>query len=458
MSTTPETGERPRLGDVMGMAFPMVVSQASETVNLFVDRIFLSKLGKLYLAGSLSGGISSFTLMSIFIGTVGYINAIVAQNDGAGKKRNCARATIQGLYLSLFSWPVLVLFIPFAGMFQGWLGNSPEQSRISMEYFRVLIYGSVFNISRFALGGFFIGLGKTRIVMLANIAGMLVNVPMNWILIFGKFGLPALGITGAAIGTVAGIFTINVILLAVYLSPVYRREYHTGSELGFHRPLAVTLLKFGSPAGIEFFLNLAAFNFFIHFMHSYGPDTAAAFTITINYDLVAFIPLLGLSSAVSALVGRYVGGKQIENAGKVTFMTLFLGWSYSSIVILLFVFGAEGLVTVFTRNLENGSVTVLPLARVMLRLAAIYILADSTQIIISGALRGAGDTRFVMWLSVILHWVFAAAIWYFIKIKEIPPIMAWVTFIVFVLVLGVFIVWRYTAGRWRKMSLVTEEA
>ena len=432
----------------------MVLSQASETVNLFVDRIFLSQLGKLYISGAMSGGLTTFNIMSLFIGIIGYVNAVVAQNDGAGNKQNCARATAQSIRLAFISWPLLILMIPLVKMFFESLGHLPELVELEMTYLRILIYGSILGLVRHALAGFFIGLGRTRVVMLANIAGMLVNIPANWILIFGKFGLPAMGIAGAAIGTLLGGFTITIILLVVYFSRKYRKEFGTARELGFNKRLAKILLKFGTPAGIETFLNVAAFNFFVQLMYSYGPDTAAAVTIAFNYDMVAFIPMMGLGFAATTLTGRYVGARNIPGAERATRLIMMVTWSFASLLVLLFVFGARPLVNVFASGLEGGGIDVAPMARTMLRLAAIYTLADATQLILAGALRGAGDTKFVMRLSVILHWIFAGGAWYAIKVAVITPVSMWIIFIGFVITLGIAMYLRYRFGKWRGMSLV----
>ena len=446
---------QPRLRDITGIAFPMVLSQASETINLFVDRLFLSRLGKLYIAGSMSGGLTAFNVMSLFIGIIGYVNAVVAQHDGAGDKRSCARATAQSIRLAFIGWPLLILVIPLVKMLFESLGHLPEQIDLEMTYLRILIYGSIFGLVRHALAGFFIGLGRTRVVMLANIVGMLVNIPANWILIFGKFGLPAMGIAGAAIGTLLGGFTITVILMAVYFSRKYREEYGTAGELGFDKRLAKILVKFGTPAGIEIFLNVAAFNFFIQLMHSYGPDTAAAVTIAFNYDMVAFIPMMGLGFAATTLTGRYVGARNIPGAERATRLTMMVTWYFASAMVLLFVFGARPLVNVFASGLEGGGTDVAPMARTMLSLAAIYTLADATQLILAGALRGAGDTKFVMRLSVALHWIFAGVAWYAIKITTIPPVSMWAIFIGFIITLSISMYLRYRFGKWRGMSLVT---
>lgn len=454
MSNDLVANKNPRLKDVTSIAFPMVLSQASETINLFVDRLFLSRLGKLYIAGAMSGGLTTFNVMSLFIGIIGYVNAVVAQNDGAGNKRSCARATAQSIRLAFVGWPMLILTIPLVRIFFESLGHIPAQVDLEMTYLRILVFGSIFGLLRHALAGFFIGLGRTRIVMLANVAGMLVNIPANWILIFGKFGFPPMGIAGAAIGTLLGSFTIMTILMAVYFSPAYRNDFGTAEELGFDKKFLKVLVKFGTPAGIETFLNVAAFNFFVQLMHSYSPDTAAAVTIAFNYDMVAFIPMLGLGFAATALTGRYVGAGNIPGAEHAVKLTMMVTWVFASLLVALFVFGAGPLVDIFASGLEGGGVDVAPMARTMLKLAAIYILADGTQLIFTGALRGAGDTHFVMRLSVLMHWIFAGISWYAIKVAKIPPTSMWGIFICFVMSLGVAMFLRYRFGKWRTMSLV----
>lgn len=454
MISEPAYQEKPRFHDVAIIAIPMVVSMASETVNLFVDRLFLSRLGKLYLSGAMTGGLTNYMIMSFFLGIIGYVNAIVAQNDGAGRPRQCARAASQSLRLAVLAWPLVLASIPLVRMAFVGLGHGPEQVNLEMTYFRILIFGSIFGFLRQALGGFFIGLGKTRVVMVSNIAGMIVNIPANWALIFGKLGLPALGITGAAIGTVLGSLVTMLILASIYVSRHYRETYGTTSELGFDRRLAGLLFRYGTPAGFETFLNMAAFNLFVQLMHSYGPDTAAAVTITFNYDMLAFIPMMGLGFAATTLTGRYVGAKNIGGAEEATRLNLRTALGYAATLVVFFMVAARPLVELFADGLEGGGVEVAAQARIMLRLAAVYILADATQLILAGSLRGAGDTKYVMWISVILHWIFAVLAWVFVRTLRIPPVTMWIIFIGFVLVLGSAMYLRYRFGPWRKMSLV----
>ena len=134
---------RQRLRRLIQIAFPMLISQASETVMLFVDRLFLSRLSKVHLAAAMSGGLTSFVLSSLFAGIVGYVNAIVAQYYGSGRKDQCAKATTQALYASLMSYPILLLFIPFIKYFFQAFGLEAAQVNLTDVYVRILLAGSV---------------------------------------------------------------------------------------------------------------------------------------------------------------------------------------------------------------------------------------------------------------------------------------------------------------------------
>ena len=161
------------------------------------------------------------------------------------------------------------------------------------------------------------------------------------------------------------------------------------------RELAVKLLRFGAPAGTELFVNVFAFNVFVLLMQSYGPAVATAVTITFNWDLVAFIPMLGVGSAVTALAGQRIGAGDVRGARRVARLGLRVGWSYAGLMVILFVVGAPSLVSVFStgrsgRRRGSSPRTDAPSPRGTLSLA------DATQVVFSGALRGAGDTRWVM--------------------------------------------------------------
>ncbi|MDA3852181.1 MAG: MATE family efflux transporter [Spirochaetaceae bacterium] len=447
----------PRYRQLFSIALPMVVSQASETMMLFVDRLFLSWLGKEYISAAMSGGLSFFVFASLFAGTVGYVNSLTAQYFGANDKKNCIRTITQGIYLSLLFYPIILGLIPLLQNFFVLMGHSPVQLVLETSYFRILMAGGILMLLRNVLVGFFLGIGKTRIVMLANIIGMLINIPFNYILIFGKLGFPALGMEGAAFGSVGGSFIIFLILLIAYLRhKLYRENHHEGWAIRLN--LMKKILKYGMPAGVEIFLNVFAFNLFIQLMHSYSADVAAAVTITFNYDMLAFIPMLGMGFAISSLVGQQMGAENPQGARKVTFMALRIAMVYAGSMMVLFIFGAGGLVKVFSGGFDVNDAAILPLAETMLRMASIYLLADVVQIVFAGALRGAGDTRWVMITSGIIHWAMAGLSFYLIRIRQAPPLGVWVMFICFILTMGTVMLLRFIQGKWMTLRIIHEDS
>ncbi len=448
------TSDKLTYREILIIALPMVASQASETTMFFFDRLFLSRVNITVMSAALSGGISNFVFQSFFIGLIGYINALVAQFYGAGKLQHGRKTLSQGIILSFIAWPIIVAAIPIVRLTFILAGHTPEQIAYEYLYVRILMAGSIFTLLRTAFGSYFIGIGKTNLVFIANVIGVFINIPLNYVLIFGKFGFPALGLRGAAYATLFSIIIINGILFIFYLcSHGYKMNKHN-RLWSFDKEIFIKLIKFGAPAGGNLFLNIMAFNIGLQLLHSYGAEVAAAVTITLNYDQVVFIPMAGLGAATTSIVGRYMGAKKPQIARKAGFMSWKISLFYGGIMMLIFLFGAEALVNLFAAQFKDVGDEYLKLSRTMLRLASIYILADMTQLIFACALRGAGDTHWVMRVSVLIHWFYAISVIVFVRLVKIPPISTWLLFIVFVICLGCAMSSRYIKGKWQSISVI----
>jgi multidrug resistance protein, MATE family len=443
---------------MLSIAFPMVVSTASETVMLFFNRYFVSFLGSDHIPASMSGGLTQFVFTSLFLGVVGYVNALAAQYHGAGRPDRCLQVVTQGLLLTVVFYPLLLALIPLVHHGFIWAGHGPRQVELEFSYFRILMAGSFLFLLQGVLTGFFVGLGKTRVVMLANILGIFVNLPLTWILTFGKLGVPRLGIEGAALGTLGGTcFIVSILAVSYFRSPSYRLYRGQGTWKP-RRDLMTRLLRYGAPVGVELFVNVFAFNLFVLLMQSYGPSVAAAVTITFNWDLVAFIPMLGVGAAVTSLAGQRVGAGDIPGARRVAMLGLRLAWTWAGLMMIIFVVGAPALVGLFSQGFKAGDDSILPLARVLLRMAALYTLADATAVVFSGALRGAGDTKWVLIISGILHWIMAIGAFVFIRVLVVPPVAVWFFFIGFVMSMSGAMYLRHRHGAWEHMRMVEAPA
>lgn len=207
------------LGLTFKIALPIILSNGSLTVMHVTDRWFLSKVGPAELAASMSGGLTSHVLISFFAGLIGYVSALVAQYYGANQPQKCTRAIIQAFYLAFVSYPLLILFIPIIKYVFIWTNQEQELSTYASLYARTMLTGCIFFLMRTVVGSFFIGLGKTRIILIANAIGTLLNIPFNFVLIFGKLGLPKLGLQGAALATIFASCISFIILFSFFLFP-----------------------------------------------------------------------------------------------------------------------------------------------------------------------------------------------------------------------------------------------
>lgn len=445
------------LREMITLALPMVISQGCETALIFTDRVFLSRLGPVPMNAAMGGGLTAFMMMTFFIGLTGYVTALAAQYLGAGRQNRCALVVSQAALLSVLAAPLILAARPLVHAYFEFMNLPVEQMAQQRIYFDILIYGSILVLLRTSLSSFFSGVGRTRVVMFSAMTAMVVNVAANYVLIFGRLGLPPLGLRGAAYGTLLGSFCGLLVLLATYLGRESRCEYQVLAALRFDRTVMTKLLRYGSPAGVELFLNLLAFTTMIMIFHGHGLVTATAVTIVFNWDLVSFVPLIGIQIGVVSLVGRYMGAGRTDIAERATRSGLKMACTYSLVILILFVALPRQLVAVFEPHQADAIFNqAAPLATSMLRLAAFYVLADAVIVVFSGALRGAGDTFWAMCASVTLHWLLVPVLAVFLNVLMLPPLAAWLALVVFILIFsGVFYL-RYRGGKWKSLSMVRD--
>ncbi|MBF0252469.1 MAG: MATE family efflux transporter [Candidatus Omnitrophica bacterium] len=443
--------------EMINLAMPIVVSQACYTIMIFTDRLFLSRVGPNMMNATLGGGLSAFMMITFFLGLTSYSTALVAQYLGSGQKNICATVVNQAVIIAVVAAPIIILCKPFALFLFDKTGIDNEQLIYQKIYFNILINGSVIVLVRNCFSSFFSGIGRTKTVMIAAATAMSVNICLNYVLIFGKFGVPALGIRGAAYGTVIGSMSALLVFIVSYFSKKNRIEYSMKKAKLFVWPIMKKLLKFGYPPGIEMFLNLLAFNCIVLIFHSKGLATATASTIVFNWDLVAFLPLIGLEIAVTSLVGRYMGAGRPEIAERSVSSGLKLGILYSIIILIFFVFFPGLLINVFRPNgSQEAFMLAAPLAVFMVRMASLYVLVEAMIFIYVGALRGAGDTFWAMCYSVALHWILVPIIFVMMKVYGTTAETGWTTLVIIFMISSVVVYMRYKEGKWKQLKVIQE--
>lgn len=443
------------MGELLTVALPMVVSSSCETLMMFTTRVFLSWVRPEFMSAAMAGGLTSFMFLTFFLGLTGYSTALVAQHLGAGTPRRCPAVTGQAFIIALLAYPLILLCIPAGHAMFAATHLAPEQIGPQRQYFDILMYGALIGLLRNSFASFFSGIGRTRIVMTSTALGLVVNVAASYALIFGRLGFPALGVRGAAIAVLVGSFAGLAVLAIAYFRRANRREFGVMAGLRPDLPLLRRLLRFGAPYGLEFFLNILAFNVLVQTFHSYGAPEAAAMTIAFSWDMVSFIPLQGVSIAVISLVGRRMGAGDPDTAHRTTLSALRLALAYTAFTFTMFSLFSHPLVEIFrTRHDVAAFEAVRPLAVFMVRLVAIYVMADAVGIVFGGALRGAGDTFKTMLLTVSGHWALALAGLVMVRVFHMPPRATWLAVVILVIAVGGSLYLRYRTGRWRHIRVL----
>lgn len=440
---------------MLAIAMPMVVSSACTTVMIFTDRLFLSRLGSEQMSAAMGGGLTNFLLTTFILGLTGYSTALVAQYLGAGQKERCPAVITQALLISIAAYPLILACRPLGHWLFDAMDVPAEQLEPQKIYFNILLYWVFIDLLRNCLSCFFSGLGKTRMIMFSTGMAMIVNVLLDYIFIFGKLGFPAMGIAGAAYATVIGQAVGLVILLAVYLGKTNRAEFAVTRSFHVDWNVMKKLVRFGYPSGVEFFMNLLAFDIMVLLFHSCGAVTAAAITVVFNWDMVSFIPLIGVNIGVVSLVGRYMGARNPDTAHRATMSALKLAWMYSFCTLVIFASFPEYLIEVFRPSRPDEIFAqAFPLAVPLLRMAAIYVMADAMMLVFSGALRGAGDTFWVMCISVGMHWILVAVTAVALRILHFTPQAAWIMLCTVLMLFSGVLYLRYRGGKWRTIEVV----
>ncbi len=441
------------------IAVPMILSNIFDTVMMFVDRLYLSYVGKEHMASCMSAGLTSWSCMVFFVGVISYVSAMVARNYGAGRKAECPPVVWQGLRLGLFSYPLVVAVGFLAVRTFALAGHDPLQVELETSYFwYVLLGGGILALLRAPLAAFFSGIGKTKIIMQASFAAMLVNLVFNYLLIFGKFGFPRLGIVGAALGTLLASLTVTGILFAVFLQYCRQRDYRNPHARKYDCVVTRALLRYGLPAGLDSFLGTTAFNLAIAIFHGYGADAAAAVTIVLNWDLISFFPLMGVQVAVTTLVSQNLGAGDPQAAERSAYSGCKLNVAYSLLIMALFLAIPGLLVSLFTP--ESGGLDyrmVTQQAVPMLRWAAFYLIFDGIYLAFSGALRGGGDTFWTMLIGLFFHWFLAANVMVTTWLLNFTLLGSWRAWVLSASMGGTLIYWRFRRGHWKKIRFTADE-
>lgn len=447
--------------EVLRVCLPLVLSLSATTVMEFTDRVFLANYSIDAISAALPAGITSYLFLAFFGGVGGYAGVFIAQYTGRGDHKRIGTVIWQAIYFTLGSGLFLWLLAIFAtDEIFALAGHSKEVQHLEAIYFSILCKGGVLHIATATLSTFFTGRGFTRPVMAITFIGVMINIPLDYALIFGRWGLPEMGIEGAGIATVAA-WAVNVTLFCLLIfTAKNNHRFGIFSNLHFNREIFVRLMRFGIPASIQFTLDILAFTLFILLIGRIGKTELAATNIVISINALAFMPSMGVSQGMSILVGQALGKRMPLLATEFVRSSCVLLMGYILVIDLLFLLAPDLVLAPFMVSSHDpaAQAAILNHGRTLLTIVAGYLFFDALYMVLSGALRGAGDTRFMMLATAVVSPLFLILpVYVGIEYFQIGVAAAWIWVLVFITVLFLLSAFRYLGGFWKKMLVIEDQ-
>lgn len=457
METAKETWWRRPGGvrETLAVALPLIASTVSWTIMIFTDRVFLTWYSRDAVAAALPAGNIAFTIICFPLGLASYVNTFVAQYHGAGRPERIGPAVWQALFIGMVTVPLAMSTIAVAPEMIGALGHESAVARYELDYYVPVCWGESTLVMVAALSAFFTGRAQTRTVMVVDSSAAALNVLLDYLWIFGYGGFPEMGPAGAAWATTVATWMRLVVYLCLFWSPASRRAYCTFSGCRFDRDLFRRLIWYGFPNGTQYLFEMGAFTVFLVVVGQMGRRELAASNLSFNLNSFAFMPILGIGLAASTLVGQHLGEEKPRLAERSTWSAFAIGGSWMAVIASLYLFAPDVLLYTYSINSDPGEFDDLhDLTVILLRFVALYCLFDAMNIIFSGALKGAGDTGFVLVTTLVVSLSVAFATYIGVREFDLGLYWCWSVITAWVWLLGVIFFLRFLFGPWRSMRVI----
>ena len=399
---SPRVNLAAELRALLALAIPVVLSELGWMTMSVVDVVMVGKLGPAAI-GAVGLGNAIYYAPSLFgIGLLLGLDTLVSRSWGARDFDDCHRSLAQAMYVALAFTPVLMLFIVLARPLFTGRGVDPMVGALTRSYAGILNWGT---LPLLVYGGFrryLQGVARVRPVTFALVSANLVNLAGNWIFIYGRLGMPSLGVRGSAISTVIA----RVYMAAVLVFFAWQHERRRGHSLFAHWPgpdwtRIRALLDLGVPAAFQVILEVAAFGAATILAAHLGAVSLATHEIVLNCAAYTYMVPLGVSAAGAVAVGHAIGAGNPAKARRVGWMAIALGVGFMAFAALLFILTPRPIIAIYSRDAR-----VLALGAHILLIVAAFEVFDGAQSVATGVLRGLGETKIPMLMNFGGYWLF----------------------------------------------------
>lgn len=439
-----DTGYR-RIARLTG---PVLVIQLSYTVMGVVDTAMVGRLGVVALAGVGLGNLVAWWLLAFFWGLLSGVTTLAAQAEGAERPEGADRALVAGLGIGLATAVLLAGLAPLAPTFIGWAGGSAEVREVASSYMSWRLLGG-FGFTLFVVvDNFFRGLGRTRATMWCALAQIVLNCGLNQALIFGRWGAPRMGTEGAALGTVLAQLAIGLVLVGLALRD--RPGLRVPEAWRLHADVAREHLRVSGPVAVQTFLEMGGITVFTAVVARLGDAQLAATNAVIQAWSVAFMTAVALATTATTLVGQSIGAGRPDDGRVGLRRVMRVGYAVTLALGVVYVAFPEPLMRVFVEAGESDRL--LPFARPLFTVVVLCLIFDLEFNVLSGALRGAGDTTYPMLVNLGSAWLLfvPATLW---AAPRFGLVGAWSCLILHVGVMALALRLRVRGRSWLRPAL-----
>lgn len=446
-----------RWKEILRVAWPLIIANSFWNLQLTIDRIFLGVHSTESLGAAMAVMGVFWVPMALLQQTASYLTTFVAQYYGAKEYHKIGPYVWQALYVSVLGGVFFLLQNLVSPTFFQLVGHSPEIQRLEIEYFNALAYSALPTALVAAISGFFTGLGRTQTVIGINFIGLALNAVLDYLLIFGNWGFPALGIAGAGYATALATYGSALFAGFLLFRAPHEQLYKIRSAWILQLDLVRQFLKYGIPSGLQWALEGLAFTVFLILIGrmSGGDAALSASSIAITVMMLSVLPTMGVAQAVMALVGQHLGEKRSDLAETATWDGVKISAIYIGIVALTFAVIPQFYLSWF-ENTKNPELwrQVQELGPVLLKIVALFTIMDSIYLNISFALKGAGDTRYVSLVALTVPWPFMVLPAFLFRDHASGVTIAWLFVALYAFVVTLVLRHRFMGGRWKTMSVM----
>jgi multidrug resistance protein, MATE family len=394
---------RSELGPTIRLALPLVLAELGWMSMGIVDTVMVGHLPDSATAmGAVSLSSNIFIVLALFGGGLLLgLDTIVAQAFGAGQREDCHRSLLNGIYLSIALTPLIAMPTLFFGRALAAMGIAPPIIDQAVPYMRALVIGLFPLLLYFAVRRTLQAMSMVKPVAFALVSANLVNAFFNWVLIYGKWGFPAMGTVGSGWSTAIARAYMAAVLVGYLLW--YDRRHRTDllkTPVDIDLPRIGRLIMLGLPAAMQFTLESGVFATVTALIARLGAVPLASHQIALNTVAFTYMVPLGISSAAAVRVGQAIGRKDPSGANDAGTTAIFLGAAFMAGASLALLAFPRWIALMYTPD-----ETVIRATATLLAAGAAFQLFDGIQTVATGALRGAGDTRTPMLCHFTAYWV-----------------------------------------------------